>query len=62
MERFIPKEKLSKKAKRALDAQRRQTWAISPVSRKSQNKIAYDRKTPRLYEDGYPDGGAFCCI
>lgn len=59
MERFIPKEKLSKKAKRELNDRLRQTWTISPVSRKSRNKKAYDRKTPRRYEDGYPDGGAF---
>lgn len=59
MKRFIPKEKLSKKAKRLLDAQRRQTWVISPVSRKSTNKKAYDRKTLRRDENGYPTGGAF---
>ena len=35
---FIPREKLSKKARRALDAAKRQTWAISPVSRKAENK------------------------
>lgn len=35
MERFIPKEKLSKKARKALDRAGRRTWEISPVSRKT---------------------------
>lgn len=59
MERFIPKQKLSKKAKQELNRKRRQTWSISPISRKSGNKKAYDRKTPRRYEDEYPNGGVF---
>lgn len=54
MERFIPKDKLSKKAKRALNAQYRQVWEICPVSRKRPNKKAYNRKTPRRYEDENP--------
>lgn len=32
---FIPREKLSKKARRALDAAKRQTWAIKPREPKS---------------------------
>ncbi|MDD3919933.1 MAG: hypothetical protein PHO41_01965 [Eubacteriales bacterium] len=62
MERFIPKEKLSKKAKRALAAKQRQTWLISPVSRKSTNQKAYTRKTPRRYADDIPNGGVFCYL
>lgn len=49
---FIPREKLSKKARRALDAAKRQTWAISPVSRKAESKKRYDRKRARRPEDG----------
>ena len=44
MEKFIPYEKLSKKKKRELDAGRRTVWAISPVTRKSENPKAYNRK------------------
>ena len=44
MEKFIPYEKLSKKKKRELDADRRTVWAISPVTRKSENPKAYNRK------------------
>lgn len=52
MERFIPKEKLSKKARKALDRTGRRTWEISPVSRKTENKKRYDRKRARKPEDG----------
>ena len=39
-QKFVPNEKLSKKAKRELDAQRRGSWnGVNPVSR-----IAPDRK------------------
>ena len=44
MEKFIPYEKLSKKKKRELDAGRRTVWAISPVTRKSENQKAYNRR------------------
>ena len=45
MEKFIPYEKLSKKEKRRLDAQRRTTWgAISPVTRKPANSKARNWK------------------
>lgn len=57
MKAFIPKEKLSKKARRALNAQSRKMWAISPVSRRSGTNKAYDRKAPRTREE-YPEGGA----
>ena len=52
MERFIPKKKLSKKARRKLDRAGRQTWEISPVSRKVKSKKIYDRKRARQPEDG----------
>ncbi|MBQ6464815.1 MAG: hypothetical protein IJJ43_00925 [Oscillospiraceae bacterium] len=44
MEKFIPYEKLSKKKKRELDADRRTLWAISPVMRRPENPKAYNRK------------------
>ena len=37
-------EKLSKKKKRELDAGKRAIWAIIPVTRKSENPKAYNRK------------------
>ncbi len=44
MKNFIPKEKLSKKAKRTLDAERRTLWDVSPVSKKIESKKRYNRK------------------
>jgi len=50
MEKFIPYEKLSKKAKREADAQRRGSWnGINPVSRKSPNLKAYNRQKARKW-------------
>ena len=43
MEKFVPYEKMSKKKKQALNARRRKTWGISPVTRKPKNPRAYDR-------------------
>ena len=45
MEKFIPFEKLSKKKQRQLNAQRRGSWgSLSPVTRRSENPKAYNRK------------------
>lgn len=51
MQKFVSREKLGKKAKRALDKEQRQTWAINPISRKSKNMKAYDRKKARYHSD-----------
>ena len=64
MAKFIPREKLGKKARRALDAQKRATWDFSPVTRKVENKKHYDRKklSPARYDGpgrGYPFAPAF---
>ena len=34
MKKFIPKEKLGKKARKQLDTEQRSTWAFSPVTKK----------------------------
>ena len=51
MEKFIPYEKLSKKKRRELDALRRSVWTISPVTRKSANPKAYNRKKAQKWND-----------
>lgn len=51
MRKFVSREKLGKKAKRELDREQRQTWAINPISRKSKNLKAYDRKKARYHSD-----------
>ena len=54
MPKFIPREKLGKKARRALDAEKRATWSFSPVTRKVENKKHYDRKkSARVWKDDF---------
>lgn len=46
--KFIPREKLSKKARRQLDAAQRASWGgLSPITRKSADKKKYNRKKVR---------------
>jgi hypothetical protein len=61
MDKFVPKEKLSKKAKRKLAKAQRQTWGgINPVTRKPKNPKAYVREKPRYESDD--DTGVFHSI
>ena len=53
MKKFIPKEKLSKKARKQLDSEQRATWTFSPVTKKVESKKLYNRKR-RAY-DRYDD-------
>lgn len=50
---FIPREKLSKKARRALDRTKRQSWAIRPVTRQTADKTKYNRKKSGYRYDDY---------
>ena len=55
MKRFVPREKLGKKARKQLDSERRTTWAFSPVTKKMESKKLYNRK--RKAHDRYDDCG-----
>ena len=44
MTRFIPREKLGKKARRRLDSERRAFWPVVPVTRKVESVKLYNRK------------------
>ena len=44
MTRFIPREKLGRKARKKLDSLRRRTWPVSPVTRTFASKKDYSRK------------------
>lgn len=61
MQPFLPREKMSKRERRAMDASRRTTWDnVNPVTRKTENKKAYNRKkSPRWYNDD--STGIFVC-
>ena len=56
MARFVPKDKLSKKAQKELNRQRRTMWDFSPVSRAVDSKKLYNRK--KRARDRYDDYGA----
>ena len=47
MKRYVPYEKLSKKARRELDSKSRSLWNVSPVTKIVKNKKKYDRKSIR---------------
>ena len=59
MEKFIPREKLSKKKQREMNAQSRVTWTISPVTRKSADPKAYDRSKTKNWEHDDPDPSSY---
>ena len=44
MKKFISKEKLSKKAKRAKNAEQRVVWAFRPATKVKKSAKLYDRK------------------
>lgn len=53
MEKFVPFEKLSKKEKRKQNRLKRSTWGpLSPVTRRSANPKAYNRKKAQRPDDG----------
>ena len=54
MEKFVKREKLSKKARRELDRKARKGWnGLSPVTRKAVNKKAYSRKRVRKIDGDF---------
>ena len=59
MEKFVPYEKLSKKKKKELNAKKRRTWAISPVTRKPENPKAYNRQKARKRIDDDSSSAVF---
>ena len=56
MAKFIPKAKMSKKARKELAKQNRVTWEMNPVTRKAENKKAYNRKKNSRERFNEPSG------
>lgn len=52
MAKFVPKQKMSKKAQRALNAQSRVMWDVNPITRKVESKKIYNRKKSLAYTFG----------
>lgn len=53
MAKFIPKAKLSKKAQKELNRQRRVTWEFSPVTKTVNSRKIYSRKKKAQNRDDY---------
>ena len=53
MARFVPKDKLSKKARKELNRQKRVTWEFSPITKTVESKKVYSRKKKAQYRDDY---------
>ena len=53
MAKFIPKVKLSKKAQKELNRQRRVTWDFSPVTKTVDSRKIYSRKKKAQNRDDY---------
>lgn len=54
MAKFISREKLSKKARKKLDNQKRAVWAFSPTTKKVESKKLYNRKkSAHVWKDDF---------
>lgn len=62
MNRFIPYEKLSKKKKKERNAEKRNTWTISPVTRRPENPKAYSRKKAQNWKDDLSDSVSYSSL
>ena len=61
MNRFVPREKLGKRAKKELAARQRVLWETAPVTRQIESKKLYDRKKrSRIRWDDSDTGASFC--
>ena len=55
MKKMIPYQKLSKKQRRELDLQQRNTWgSLNPITRKPVNSRAYNRKKSQNWKQEIP--------
>ena len=55
MEKFVAYEKMSKKKQRQLNAEKRGSWqGVNPVTRKSDNPKAYNRKRTQDWKKELP--------
>ena len=61
MARFVPKDKMSKKAQKELNRQRRVTWEFSPVTKTVDSRKIYSRKRKAQNRGDY-DLSFFCAL
>jgi len=48
---FVPKDKMNKKARKKLDAAKRETWNMDPVTQKIESAKRYTRKVKHKGHD-----------
>ena len=61
MAKFIPKGKLSKKAQKEINRQRRVTWGFSPVTKTVESRKIYSRKKKAQNRDDYGLSFSYTC-
>jgi hypothetical protein len=62
MDKFIPKEKMSKKKQHDLAKAKRATWgAVNPVTRRVESKKLYNRKKVRMERNDTYHAEPFYC-
>lgn len=63
MKKYVPYQKLSKKAKQKVNAKSRRGWSeVSPITRSEKNPKAYNRRKSRKIDDDFT-GFNFClCV
>ena len=53
MTKFVPKEKMSKKAQKELNRRRRAAWDVSPVTKTVESRKIYSRKRKAQNRDDF---------
>lgn len=53
MQPFVPRDKMSKRRRAALDRQKRVVWDMRPVTKVNKSKKLYDRKKQPRSQDPY---------
>lgn len=47
---MVPRDRMSKKARKAMDQEKRNLWTMNPVTRVQESKKVYSRKRDKLAE------------
>ena len=61
MTKFVPYEKMSKKAKKFYDRQKRNEWTVKPTQRVKESKKLYNRARQKTAGKGFSDDGLYIC-
>lgn len=62
MKSFVPRDKMSKQARKKLDAQNRTTWGFDPTTKIVKGKKVYDRKKQPRNCEPYDSEGCFLFV